>query len=294
MLLDLIKGENIKYCYMKNGLIQDSNINLKDFSFNKDYKFVLFHEIDNDTEIEYNLNSGINVNILEIMDVKNNANIKKVFNISDNSNLDIVSLETSSDVNTSINSNSYLGVNAHMDYMKLTIFNGDTVIKDNSYLNNNKGKLNNYAVYINSMKKNLDIDSVVTHDSLDSESIMTNYAICKDTSKIRINTNGIIKKGAKGTLVRQKSKGILLDLESQIEANPWLQIDEYDCMASHGAGIGAIDEEELYYLMSRGLTKDTSEKLIIGGFVNPVYEHIEEMGFNKLLDFLKEEVDKYL
>ena len=43
-------------------------------------------------------------------------------------------------------------------------------------------------------------------------------------------------------------------------SSSWLVIDEYDCMASHGASIGAIDEEELYYLMSRGLTRENSEE----------------------------------
>ena len=76
--------------------------------------------------------------------------------------------------------------------------------------------------------------------------------------------------------MNQKSKGILLSKESAISANPLLQIDEYDCLASHGAGIGAIDEEDLFYLMSRGLTRSESEKLIIKGFINPIQENLKQ------------------
>ena len=46
-------------------------------------------------------------------------------------------------------------------------------------------------------------------------------------------------------------------------ANPQLQINEYDVAAGHSATVGRVDEEQLYYLMSRGLTKHESIELII-------------------------------
>ena len=110
-------------------------------------------------------------------------------------------------------------------------------------------------------------------------------------SVLNINTNGIVLNGSKQSNISQKTKGILLSQESGISANPLLQIDEFDCLASHGAGIGAIDEEDLYYLMSRGLTKASSEKLIIGGFVNPIYEALPE---GEIKEFVIKVVNKYL
>ena len=59
-------------------------------------------------------------------------------------------------------------------------------------------------------------------------------------------------------------------MDSRLDANPLLLIDEYDVEASHGAAIGKIDEEQLYYLMSRGLTLKVAESLIISGFLSPV------------------------
>ena len=46
--------------------------------------------------------------------------------------------------------------------------------------------------------------------------------------------------------------------------------------AGHGATIGKIEEEQLFYLQSRGLTKAASEKLIINGFLTPVIDEIED------------------
>ena len=53
-----------------------------------------------------------------------------------------------------------------------------------------------------------------------------------------------------------------------------LEIDEYDVIASHGASIGAIDDEELYYLMSRGLTEDKAKELLIMGFIDRFREEL--------------------
>ena len=131
----------------------------------------------------------------------------------------------------------------------------------------------------------------IHHHNIDTTSVLFNYGICKNKSTVNINTNGLIIKDAKRSNIRQKSKGILLDVESRISANPWLQIDEYDCLANHGAGIGAIDEEDLYYLMSRGLTKTDSEKLIIGGFVEPIYNAFPEGEVKELVIKL---VNEYL
>ena len=51
-------------------------------------------------------------------------------------------------------------------------------------------------------------------------------------------------------------------------------MNEYDVKAGHAAGVGKIDEEQLYYLMSRGLTRREAEILIIHGFLMPFIDDI--------------------
>ena len=85
----------------------------------------------------------------------------------------------------------------------------------------------------------------------------------------------------------QKTRGIVMDDESEIVANPILLIDEYDCFANHGASIGKVNDEELFYLMSRGLTKDESVLLILSGMVLPF---INEIPNENLKNELSEEV----
>ena len=48
-------------------------------------------------------------------------------------------------------------------------------------------------------------------------------------------------------------------IQNQLITNPILEIDEYDVVAGHGASVGDVSQEEIYYLMSRGLTYEQSK-----------------------------------
>ena len=85
---------------------------------------------------------------------------------------------------------------------------------------------------------------------------------------------GKINKNMKRSIARQSNKGIVLGINSRLDANPLLLIDEFDVIASHGAAIGKMDDEQLYYLMSRGLTLKNAERLIISGFLSPVLKKL--------------------
>ena len=61
-----------------------------------------------------------------------------------------------------------------------------------------------------------------------------------------------------------------------INPNDILEIDEYDCKASHGAGVGAIDESDLFYLMSRGIERTEAVSLIVNGYIAPVLKQIDD------------------
>jgi Fe-S cluster assembly protein SufD len=102
-----------------------------------------------------------------------------------------------------------------------------------------------------------------------------NHGIVKDQAYLHIDGIGKIHKGMKASNAQQETHVITLSDESKVDANPYLLIDEYDVFAGHGAGIGQVDEEQLYYMMSRGMSKREAEKLIILGFLYPIIEMID-------------------
>lgn len=102
-----------------------------------------------------------------------------------------------------------------------------------------------------------------------------NHGIVKDSGHLHIDGIGKIHKGMKHSDAQQSTQIITLSDTAKVEANPYLLIDEYDVFAGHGAGIGQVDPEQLYYMMSRGMSKREAEKLIIIGFLSPIMEMID-------------------
>jgi len=95
----------------------------------------------------------------------------------------------------------------------------------------------------------------------------------------RIQVEGMIKidKGANGVDDFLEMRLLLLDGKSQATAEPKLEIEANEVKASHAATVGRVDEEELYYLMSRGIGREWAEKLIVDGFLDQVISRIAKI-----------------
>lgn len=132
------------------------------------------------------------------------------------------------------------------------------------------------AIAVSSDRNKQNIDVLIMHKAPYTIGHMTNIGIANKRGKIILNGVEKIEKGMKQANAFQTLKGIITSDESIVEVNPILLIDEYDVQAGHGATIGKIEEDQLYYLQSRGLTKAESEKLIINGFLKPVVDEIED------------------
>lgn len=114
----------------------------------------------------------------------------------------------------------------------------------------------------------------IEHLSPYSVGRITNHGIVKDQGHLFVDGIGKINQGMISSNSQQSTSIIILSDEAKVTANPYLLIDEFDVYAGHGAAIGKVDEEQLYYLMSRGLSKKDAERLIIFGFLYPIIEMI--------------------
>ena len=256
-----------------------------------DQEIVLYCDFVKTSNYTLEVKDNVKAKVVELFVLNNEVDITKTIRCGKNASLEIVTFEYTNGGKKSVKAQTYLEKGAYIDSKKVGVYNSLFVSSNDTYLNGEYAEVQATNAFINSCGLTVDIDENVYHKVNDTTSLLNNYGICNNKSTININTNGLVVKDAKRSNIRQKSKGILIDLESSISANPWLQIDEFDCLANHGAGIGAIDEEDLYYLMSRGLTKASSEKLIIGGFVYPIYEALPE---GEIKEFVIKVVNKYL
>jgi Fe-S cluster assembly protein SufD len=120
------------------------------------------------------------------------------------------------------------------------------------------------------------VDVLIIHKAPNTIGDMTNIGIANKRGKILLNGVEKIEKGMKHANAFQTLKGIIMSDQAIVEVNPILLIDEFDVKAGHGATIGKIAEDALYYLRSRGLTQREAEKLIINGFLKPVIDEIDD------------------
>jgi len=132
------------------------------------------------------------------------------------------------------------------------------------------------AVAVSSDDNKQNIDVLIVHKAPDTFGDMTNIGIANKNGKIILNGVEKIEKGMKRANAFQTLKGIITSDSAIVEVNPILLIDEFDVQAGHGATIGKIEEDQLYYLQSRGLTKAESEKLIVNGFLKPIIDEIDD------------------
>ena len=88
------------------------------------------------------------------------------------------------------------------------------------------------------------------------------------------NGIGHIIHGASGADAQQESRVLMLTDKGRGDANPILLIDENDVTAGHAASVGQVDEEDLFYMQSRGIDEETAKKLVIRGFLGAVVTEI--------------------
>ena len=124
----------------------------------------------------------------------------------------------------------------------------------------------------------------VNHDNKKTDSNISNYGVAMSGATISFDTTGFIEKGNNKSNCRQLSRGVIMDNESNVTSKPILLINEFDCFANHGAAIGKMSDEDLFYLMSRGLTKNEAFLLILKGIIRPFIDEL-------VLDELKNDID---
>jgi len=89
-----------------------------------------------------------------------------------------------------------------------------------------------------------------------------------DESRFDLETMLHIKKGARNTDTYFKAQVLLMSDEASARVVPSLEIEENEVKAGHAATITQVDKNQIYYLMSRGLTKEESENMLIESFLN--------------------------
>lgn len=99
---------------------------------------------------------------------------------------------------------------------------------------------------------------------------------------------GLIKvhKNAQGTDAYQANRNLLLSPKAKADSMPLLEIEANEVRCTHGATIGRVDELQMFYLMSRGLSRRQAEKILVDGFLRPVIDKVPIQWFGDKMQAL--------
>lgn len=151
---------------------------------------------------------------------------------------------------------------------------GHTVSENSTHLIGHHAVANARTVTVGSGKQTQNFTAKTVHFGKDSDGQILQRGVMKDESTAIFNAIGKIEHGATRSNAEQESRILMLSKKARGDANPILLIDEDDVTAGHAASVGRIDDMQLYYLMSRGISKKQAERLIIHGFLAPVVNEL--------------------
>ncbi len=119
-----------------------------------------------------------------------------------------------------------------------------------------------------------DTHSLIDHAVPNCVSHQTYKGVLSDGSRGVFNGKVFVREGASGTDAQQSNKNLLLSNDARVDTKPQLEIFNDDVKCSHGATVGQLEEEELFYLLTRGLPELLAKNLLTYGFVEQIINKI--------------------
>ena len=167
-----------------------------------------------------------------------------------------------------------IGRDAEVDWVVLGLGGTRAKSRIESYLADQGANAKVTGAYFLTGEEHADYDTTQEHAAPNTTSDLFFKGVLADHA--RAVWRGVIRvdKGAQKTDAYQENRNLLLSHDAHADSIPGLEIEANDVRCTHGATIGQIDRLQLFYLMSRGLSREQAERLIVRGFFQPVLDRI--------------------
>ena len=236
-------------------------------------------------DINLGKNSALKViNIFNEGSNNNLINIRQKINISENSILEKFTLDHNENNNIRYaHTDIILEKNSHLELFILSkgskFFKNDIICS----LNDNHGSISLNGIINLNDNKHHEIKTVINHNEENCKSYQLIKTVLNDESKSVYQGKIYVNSKAQKTDGYQLSRALLLNQETEFNAKPELEIYADDVKCSHGSTSGNLDENSIFYLMSRGLSLGQSKELLINGFLQEVAEKISDEKIKQLV-----------
>ena len=181
--------------------------------------------------------------------------------------------------------------NAQLDLIVVDLSEADSFSEIIIDLEGNDSKANISAAYFGFGNRKLDLNYIIHQRGKRSEATMdVKGALSGSCDKIFRGTLDFVR-GAKGSVGREKEEVIVLSDTVRNRSVPLMLSSEDEVDGHHAVSVGKMDEDKLFYLMSRGLDKLEAEKLIVEAAFNPIITQLDD---EKLIDKISEIIERRL
>lgn len=140
------------------------------------------------------------------------------------------------------------------------------------------------GLYMLNGSQHHDTHSIIDHLAPNCISHQTYKGVLNDHSRGVFNGKVFVRENAHGTDAKQSNKNLLLSDTARVDTKPQLEIFNDDVKCAHGATVGQLEEEELFYLLTRGLPMTLARNLLTYGFAEEVINKIEIESIKAELD----------
>lgn len=143
-----------------------------------------------------------------------------------------------------------------------------------------------FGLYLTDKWQHVDNYVNVEHTAPNCTSNQLFKGVLDDMSTGAFNGRILVQPGAQGTVAYQKNNNILMTDDAKMDTKPQLEIYADDVKCSHGATVGQIDENALFYLQSRGINKREARLMLMFGFAHEVIQNIKVEALRERMDNL--------
>ncbi len=140
------------------------------------------------------------------------------------------------------------------------------------------------GLYMLNGEQHSDTHSIIDHTVPNCKSHQNYKGVLNDNSRGVFNGKVFVRENAHGTDAQQSNKNLLLSNDARVDTKPQLEIFNDDVKCAHGATVGQLEEEELFYLLTRGLPEVLAKNLLTYGFAEEIINKIKIESIKKDLD----------
>jgi Fe-S cluster assembly protein SufD len=140
------------------------------------------------------------------------------------------------------------------------------------------------GLYVAGANQHTDTHSVIDHKQPHCISHQLYKGILDDNARAVFNGKIFVREGAQKTDAMQTNKNLLLSAQARVDTKPQLEIYADDVKCAHGAAVGQIDDDELFYLQARGMNPELARSLLTYGFAEEVIGKIKIDSIRAQLD----------